>query len=246
MNKQTSVFFLSLTLLASGNTFGQEAPTKEETSCFNNLAALTTENFEQTKNAYAQCLEKEAVRFDTQLSLGLGKAEYRGTVFSKNNSKIEITTTKKFIPFVTKSSEKCSDKTINCAALTSAISDSISTRSTDIKKIKDPEITEGLSLPFFSSMINAKMYNFKVSLMNSNLIKACLFHNEKGDFIMKVSGFNNFITRRLMNFSDNNNADIYACLNKENNQKIINNSLCKVFFDLVQEEYDKQYPDKKA
>ena len=113
MNKKTSVFFLSLTLLALSNTFGQEAPIQKETSCFNNLAALTTENFEQTENAYAQCLEKEAVRFDTLISLGLGKVEGRFTAFSKNNSKLET--------FVTEDSKKCSDKTINCAALTSAI-----------------------------------------------------------------------------------------------------------------------------
>ena len=77
------------------------------------------------------------------------------------------------------------------------------------------------------------MYNMKIPLINA---RVGLFHNEKGDFIMKSSF-------RLMNFSDNNH---YACLNKENNQKIMNDSLCKVFFDLVQEAYDKQYADKKA
>jgi hypothetical protein len=237
MNKQTSVFFLSLTLLASGNTFGQEAPTKEETSCFNNLAALTTENFEQTENAYAQCLEKEAVRFDTQSSLGLGKIEQRYTAFSKNNSKLETTVTKEFIPFVTESSEKCSDKTINCAALTSAMSNLFEKLSIDYSLLKKVA-TKDQTLPLLpSSMSNAEMFNFNLQFKDLFYSKLFFFKTKDETKVSVVS---------KSGVTENDLLDNYECLYKDNNQMIYDDYECKRVFDLVQEAYDKQYPDKKA
>jgi hypothetical protein len=230
MNKQTSVFFLSLSLLASGNTFGQEAPTKEETSCFNNLAALTTENYEETKNAYAQCLEKEAVRFDTQLSLGLGKLEFRNTAFSKNNSKLEATTTKKFIPFVTKSSEKCSDKTINCAALTSAMSNLFE----KLLKVTKKDQTLPL-LP--SSMPNAEMFNFNLQFND-------LLYSK--NFVLKTKDKTKVSVVSKFGVTENYLLDYYGLLYKDNNQMIYDDYECKKLFDVTQRVYDVLYPDKKA
>jgi hypothetical protein len=243
MNKQTSVFFLSLTLLASGYAFGQEAPIQEETSCLKNLAALTTKNFEQTKNAYAQCLKEEAVSFSQeQLTIPSDSILDTLIILDKNNAslvaaKISSSRSRSGSWFGSDScSCSCSNEKINCNALKEAINN-VRSAYYDLADKTFSETNADNVLPLTAPNLKTiKMHSKTKNTEDSpSIVDEITFINKNKEFFFSV--LKKTVSPKEQTES---NEPLYKCSYN------IPESKCKRVFDFVQEDYDEQYPDKKA
>ena len=238
MNKQTSVFFLFLTLLPSGNTFGQEAPIQKESSCFNNLAALTTENFEQTKNGYAQCLKEEAVSFshefickENTLNKIIASDKNNASLTAKKMSREGIKRAKWFKIF----SYSCSDKKINCEALYEAINNVGSAYEKDLSNKTFSETNTDSVFPLAAPNLKTIKMQFKLKETEDTppFVDQITFINKNKEFFFSVF-------KKTVSPEEQTESNEYKC------SYDIPESKCKRIFDFVQEDYDEQYADKKA